>query len=297
MNVIIFEEDIRLLPWEHDKYFMDILGMGKYDVRQLLRRSRGVLQIALSEEQAQQVKEYFTSKNIHCIIEHEDNIPVIPKAKRANFFEISDNEISFYFARGYNKLSSLKFEDIGMFSLGFFPGPKFAASKMDIYMNILPDTTKITDEDLKKEFKEKIGGLAIKREKGVDTSLARKGYITKDDIANLKKEDVKIYLDIFSCDLQIRMRCISSDFNYEILKEQATLNSIANFLNVVNLLIDTVGHIYLTPKSIDFLETGDYFTCIFESEEEFDTYNIWCIYKLMRQSITGENTQNPQIQE
>ncbi|MFN7181665.1 MAG: hypothetical protein ACK4NF_03170 [Planctomycetota bacterium] len=294
MYVIIFEEDVRLMPWEHDEYFMSFLDMSKYDARQMLRKSRGILQIALTQEQAQQVKEYFDSKNISCIIEDENNLPVIPKAKKANFFEIENTEISFYFARGYNKLSSLKFEEIGLFSLGFFPGPKFAASKIDTYINLIPDTTKIEDEQLRKELKEKIGGLAIKGEKGLDTSLARKGYITKSDLSNLKKEDIKIYLDIFSCDLQVRMRCISSDFNYEILKEQATLNSITNFLNVVNLLIDTVGSVYLTPKSIEFLETNDYFKCMFESEEEFDVYNIWYIYNLTKTSPSQDEPQPPQ---
>ncbi len=293
MNVIIFEEDIQLIPWEHDEYFINLFGMSKYDVRQMLRKSRGLLQILLTDEHAQQVVEYFKSKGIKCIVEDENNLPLLPKAKKSNFFEIVDNKISFYFARGYNKLAELGCNEIGLLSLGFFPGPKFSASKIDTYINVLPDTTKITDEKLRKEFREGIGGLAIKKEKGIDTSLARKGYITKGDITNLKKEDIKIFLDIFSSDLQARMRLISSDMNYEILGESATLNSITNFLNTTNLLIQTMEPVNLTPKTLEFLDTQDYFKCIFESEEEFDTYNLWVIYGLIKNS-NPQDVQQPE---
>lgn len=293
MKVIVFQEDIRLLPWEHDEYFINLFGMSKYDVRQMLRKSRGILQILLTEEQTKEVVEYFKSKGIECISEDENSLPVIPKAKKSNFFEMANNQISFYFTKGYNKLAELSYTDIGLLSLGFFPGPKFSASKIDTYINILPDTTKIEDEQLKKEFKEKIGSLAIKREKGIDTSLARKGYITKADITNLKKEDIKIYLDIFSTDLQTRMRLISSDLNYEILGESATLNSITNFINVVNLLLQTIETTNITPKLSEFLTTEDYFNCIFESDEEFDTYNIWVIHKLIKEANTADEQQQP----
>jgi hypothetical protein len=292
MFVVLFEQDQKLLPWEHDEFFISITGMGKYDVRQILRKSRGILQMLLTEEQAKQIQEYFQSKNINTFIEEESNIPTIPKAKKSNFFEIADDKMSFYLAKGYNKLAEISFEDMALFSLGFFPGPKFAASKIDTYINILPDTMKIQDEQLRKELKEKIGEISLKREKGIDTSLARKGFITKSDLSNLKKEDIKIYLDIFTSDLQTRMRLVSSDLNYEILQGSATLNSITNFLNVVNLLINTVGSVNLTPKLVEFLETQDYFDCIFESEEEFDTYNVWYIYHLIKNTPcpTGTTT-------
>lgn len=293
MKVIVFEEDIQLLPWEHDEYFINLLGMSKYDVRQMLRKSRGILQVQLTDEQTEEVVKYFEGKNINCYAEEIDNLPTIPKAKKSNFFEIEDNQISFYFARGYNKLGQLQFNEIGLLSLGFFPGPRFSASKIDTYINILPDTTKIENEELKKEFKEKIGGLAIRKERGIDTSLARKGYVTKGDIANLKKEDIKIYLDIFSSDLSTRMRLVSSDLSYEILGESATLNSITNFINVVNLLVQTIQTTNLTPKLTEFLATQDYFNCIFDTEEEFDTYNVWVIYKIIKTYQGAEEEQQP----
>jgi hypothetical protein len=292
MSIIVFQEDIRLLPWEHDEYFMNLLNMSKYDVRQMLRKSRGILQVTLTTEQANQVCEYFKSKNIECVIEEENNIPVIPKAKKSNYFVVEDGKLSFYPFKGFGKVGELLFEEIGIFSLGFFPGPKFAASKMDMFINILPDSTKVEDEELKKELKEKIGALALRREKGIDTSLARKGYITKSDLSTLKKEDIKIYFEVFSCDLQSRMRLVSTDLNYEILGEEAGLNSVTNFLKVVDLLINLVQNVNLTPKLTEFLQTQDYFNCIFESEDEFDTYNIWYIYKLIKNSQSEERQSN-----
>lgn len=279
MYTVILDEDYKLNVRAVANFLVDVLGITPADARRIVRRCRGFFNHSFSTEQSEKLANYLYEQGINCRIDFIDNIKgILPAPKRVLSMSYNDETVSFLNVTG-TPLSEIPWQEVEIISVGFIPGPNFAALKSQQELSyVLPLLNEVSDAELKEELKDKISDWATRKEKAFDTSMERKGFVTKSDLAKLDKEDIKGIIDIISSKITARYRILSETFKYSSVLVEPQGSSLSNFKELIYFLVEKAQFAAFTQVSINFIEKDDYWEALFDDLDEFEQYNNWFAY-------------------